>query len=274
MGQEDKPDCLSRVAGRQSLIRVLAAAGYGSRQTCAGIVRGGRVAVKGRTVRDVQARADPFRDDLTVDGQPLPLDAACRYLVLYKPYDVLCSFTDPEFERGAGERRPTLAQYVKVSGVYPAGRLDLDSEGLLLLTSDGWLSHRLTHPRYEHPKEYWVQVERTPDAEALAALRQGVVVKGRRTAPAQVELLGAPPELPPRSQPIRYRKTVPTCWLSIVLTEGRKRQVRRMTAAVGHPTLRLVRVRIGPLALGNLQPGQWRDLSAGELSALRHMLRG
>jgi 23S rRNA pseudouridine2457 synthase len=273
MGQDGKPDCLSRVAGRQSLIRVLAAAGYGSRQTCAGIVRGGRVAVKGRIVRDVQARADPFRDKLTVDGQPLPLNAACRYLLVYKPYGVLCSFTDPEYERGGEERRPTLADLVDVPGVYPAGRLDLDSEGLLLLTSDGWLIHRLTHPSYRHPKEYWVQVERRPDAEALAALRRGVIIKGRRTAPAQVNLLAAKPDLPPRAPPIRYRKTVPTCWLSIVLTEGRKRQVRRMTAAVGHPTLRLVRVAIGPLGLGSLQPGQWRGVSPDELLALRNMLR-
>jgi 23S rRNA pseudouridine2457 synthase len=274
MGPEGKPDCLSRVAGRQSLVRVLAAAGYGSRQACAGMVRGGRVAVKGRTVRDLQARADPFQDELTVDGQPLPLDAACRYLLLHKPYGVLCSFTDPDYERGEGEPRPTLADYVAVPDVYPAGRLDLDSEGLLLLTSDGWLIHRLTHPRYRHPKEYWVQVERKPDAEALAALRRGVVIKGRRTAPAQATLLPAKPDPPPRIPPIRYRKTVPTCWLSIVLTEGRKRQVRRMTAAVGHPTLRLIRVSLGPLELGSLQPGQWRGLSPDEVSALRAMVRG
>jgi 23S rRNA pseudouridine2457 synthase len=162
---------------------------------------------------------------------------------------------------------------VEVPGVYAAGRLDLDSEGLLLLTSDGWLIHRLSHPRYEHPKVYLAQVERVPNAEALYALRRGVMVKGRRTAPAQAELLTDEPQLPPRPVPIRYRESVPTAWLRLVLTEGRKRQVRRMTAAVGHPTLRLVRVGIGPLELGNLEPGSWRDLTPGELQAIRNMLR-
>jgi 23S rRNA pseudouridine2457 synthase len=231
------------------------------------MVRGGRVAVNGRTVRDLQAQADPFRDRIALDGEPLPLDRACRYLLLNKPYGVLCAFTDPE-------GRSTLADYVPVPGVYAAGRLDMDSEGLVVLTNDGWLIHRLSHPRYEHPKIYLVQVERVPDAEALQTLRQGVVVKGRRTAPARAALLRPAPDLPPRSEPIRYRKSVPTAWLRLVLTEGRKRQVRHMTAAVGHPTLRLVRVGIGPLELGELQPGEWRDLGPGELDALRAMLRG
>jgi 23S rRNA pseudouridine2457 synthase len=143
---------------------------------------------------------------------------------------------------------------------------------LLLLTSDGWLIHRLGHPRYRHPKTYLVQVERIPESGALQALRQGVVIKGRMTARARVQLLGSVPDLPPRSKPVRYRKTVPTAWLRLVLTEGRKRQVRRMTAAVGHPTLRLVRVGIGPLELGNLAPGDCRELEAEELAALRDML--
>ena len=230
------------------------------------MVRGGRVALNGSVVRNPQVRADPFRDQITLDGHPLPLENRCRYLLLNKPYDVLCAFTDPE-------GRPTLADYVDVPDVYAAGRLDLDSEGLLLLTSDGWLIHRLSHPRYGHPKTYLVQVERIPAAEALAALQRGVMVKGRRTAPAQVELLLEEPELPPRPVPIRYRKSVPTRWLRLVLTEGRKRQVRRMTAAVGHPALRLVRVGIGPLELGSLQPGAWRDLTPGELQSLRTMVR-
>jgi 23S rRNA pseudouridine2457 synthase len=225
------------------------------------MVRGGRVAVNGRITRDLQARADPFRDRITLDETPLTLTNVCRYLLLNKPYGVLCAFTDPE-------GRTTLADYVDVPGVYAAGRLDWDSEGLVLLTNDGWLIHRLTHPRYQHPKTYLAQVERIPDAPALAALRQGVVVKGRRTAPARVKLLPTAPELPPRAKPIRYRKNVPTAWLRLVLTEGRKRQVRRMTAAVGYPTLRLVRVSIGPLELGDLQPGQWRDLSLTELDTL------
>jgi 23S rRNA pseudouridine2457 synthase len=267
-------DCLSKVTGRQQIIRVLAAAGMGPRIKCAGMVRGGRVAINDRVVRDLEARADPFRDQITLDGEPLPLDNACHYLLLNKPYGVLCAFTDPDRERGeSSERRSTLADFVDVPGVYAAGRLDFDSEGLLLLTNDGWLIHRLGHPRYQHPKTYLVQVEGIPDTEALAALRKGVPVKGQKTAPTRVELLSQPPELPPRAKPIRYRKSVPTAWLRLVLTEGRKRQVRHMTAAVGYPTLRLVRVGIGPLEVGDLQPGKWRDLKPGELDALRTMLR-
>ncbi len=273
MSEEPKRGCLSRVAGRQPLLLVLEAAGTGSRSRCAGMVRGGRVAINGRVVRDLQARADPFRDQVTLDDHPLPLENACRYLLLNKPYGVLCSFTDPEYEKGEEDRRPTLADYVDVPGVYPAGRLDFDSEGLVLLTGDGWLIHRLAHPHYQHPKTYLVQVERIPDAEALATLRRGVAVKGQRTAPAEVEHLAVGPDLFPRSKPIRARKAVPTAWLRIVLTEGRKRQVRHMTAAVGHPTLRLVRVGIGPLEVGTLQPGEWRDVTPGELDALRERLR-
>jgi 23S rRNA pseudouridine2457 synthase len=224
------------------------------------------VIVNGQAVRNPQSRADPFRDQILLDGRALSLDNACRYLVLNKPYGVLCAFTDPD-------GRPTLADFVDLPGVYSAGRLDLDSEGLLLLTSDGWLIHRLGHPRYRHPKTYLAQVERVPNADALEALRQGVMVKGRRTAPARVELVSEEPQLPPRPVPIRHRKNVPTAWLRLVLTEGRKRQVRRMTAAVGHPTLRLVRVGIGPLTLGDLKPGSWRDLTAEDLGALRTMLR-
>jgi 23S rRNA pseudouridine2457 synthase len=270
---ESKIDCLSRLAGRQSIVRVLAAAGAGLPLQCSGMVRGGRVAVNGRVLRDPEARADPFRDRITLDDEPLPLDRACRYLLLNKPYGVLCSFTDPEHERGEAARRPTLADYVDVPGVYAAGRLDFDSEGLLLLTGDGWLIHRLGHPRYRHPKTYLVQVEGEAGSEALAALRRGVKVKGQKTAPAGAGLLSQPPDLPPRSKPIRYREAVPTTWLRLVLTEGRKREVRHMTAAVGHPTLRLVRVGLGPLTLGDLQPGDWRDLTPGELDALRAMLR-
>ncbi len=266
MAEQVKQDCLSRVAGRQILLGVLAAAGLGTRAKCAGMVRGGRVAVNGHVERNLQARADPFRDQITVDDRPIPLAQTCRYVLLYKPYGVLCAFTDPE-------GRPTLADYVDVPGVYAAGRLDLDSEGLLLLTNDGWLIHRLAHPRYTHPKTYLVQVERVPADKALAALREGVLVKGRRTAPATVELLLTEPDLPPRPAPIRFRKSVPTAWLRLVLTEGRKRQVRRMTAAVGYPALRLVRVGIGPLEPKGLQPGDWRDLAPEELNALRGMLR-
>lgn len=230
------------------------------------MVRGGRAAINGQVARNPEARADPFQDRITLDGRPLDLSNACYYLLLNKPYGVLCAFTDPE-------GRPTLADFVDVPGVYAAGRLDLDSEGLLLLTNDGWLIHRLGHPRYRHPKTYLVQVEGLPTAKELVALQRGVTVKGRRTAPAQVAVLPTEPDLPPRTKPIRYRKSVPTTWLRLVLTEGRKRQVRRMTAAIEHPTLRLVRVGIGPLGIEGLQPGEWRELAAEELDALRAMLQ-
>jgi 23S rRNA pseudouridine2457 synthase len=266
MAESTERECLSRVAGSLPILRVLSAAGAGPRARCAGMVRGGRVAINGQVVRDPQARADPFRDQITLDERPLPLDNTCRYLMLNKPYGVLCAFTDPE-------GRPTLADLVDIPDVYAAGRLDLDSEGLLLLTSDGWLIHRLSHPRYEHPKTYLAQVEKVPGTEALGALRRGVMVQGRRTAPAQVELLPDEPQLPPRAVPIRYRQNVPTAWVRLVLTEGRKRQVRHMTAAVGYPTLRLVRVGLGPLKLGDLAPGAWRDLTPDELGALIAMLQ-
>jgi 23S rRNA pseudouridine2457 synthase len=184
-----------------------------------------------------------------------------RYLAFYKPYEVLTQFTD-----AAG--RATLKDFVPVPGVYPVGRLDRDSEGLLLLTDDGRLAHRLTDPRYEHPRTYLVLVERVPAPEALESLRRGIVLRDGPTRPAEVAILDQPPALPDRPVPIRFRKNVPTAWLRLVLREGRNRQVRRMTAAVGHPTLRLVRVGIGPIALGNLEPGQWRELTAAERKAL------
>jgi len=183
-----------------------------------------------------------------------------RYIALYKPYDVLCQFSDV-----AG--RTTLKGFVPIPGIYPVGRLDRDSEGLLLLTDDGQLAHRLTDPRFEHPKTYLVQVERVPDLEALRALRRGIELRDGRSRPAEVELLAEPPGLPDRSVPIRFRKHVPTAWLRLTIREGRNRQVRRMTAAVGHPTLRLVRIAIGPVALGDLASGQWRELTLDELRA-------
>jgi 23S rRNA pseudouridine2457 synthase len=184
------------------------------------------------------------------------------YLKLFKPYDVLCQFSD-----GAG--RTTLKEFVPIEGVYPVGRLDRDSEGLLILTDDGQLAHRLTDPRFEHPKTYFVQVEWIPDREDLKRLERGVELKDGRSRPAKVELLDQPPALPDRPVPIRFRKHVPTAWLRLTIREGRNRQVRRMTAAVNHPTLRLVRIAIGPVSLGELAPGQWRDLERDELMALR-----
>jgi 23S rRNA pseudouridine2457 synthase len=189
-----------------------------------------------------------------------------RTIALYKPYGVLCQFRD-------AQGRPTLAPLVPIAGVYPAGRLDMDSEGLLLLTEDGKLAHRLTDPRFEHPKTYLAQVERVPDPPALQALRNGVPLRDGITRPAQVELLDDGPALAERSIPIRFRKNVPTAWLKLSITEGRNRQVRRMTAAVGFPTLRLLRVAVGPVSLGELAPGQWRELSDQERAALEAITR-
>lgn len=253
--------CASRVAGRQYLTLLLEAAGIPVADQA---IRQGRVRVNGRLVTDLRQRADPQQDTITLDSQPLA-PRFCRYLLFYKPYAVVSHFTDP-----AG--RATLADYIPIPDVYAAGRLDYDSEGLLLLTDDGWLIHRLTDPRFGHPRTYLVQVERLPDEQALKTLRTGVSIQGRRTRPAEVELLAEPPDLPPRSTPIRSRKRVPTAWLRLTLREGQNRQVRRMTAAVGHPTLRLLRVAIGPLTLDGLTPGAWREISDRELERLRKSL--
>ena len=187
---------------------------------------------------------------------------AARALAFYKPYGVLSCFTDP-----AG--RSTLADFIRVPDVYPAGRLDYDTEGLLVLTADGALAHGITDPRHKLPKVYLVQVERVLDDAALETLRRGVLLKGRRTKPAEVEALAEAPGLPPRPVPIRFRKSVPTAWLKVTLREGQNRQVRRMAAAVGHPALRLIRVAVGPVTLGGLQPGQWRELKGAEVAGLR-----
>ena len=183
-----------------------------------------------------------------------------RHLAFHKPFDVLTQFTD---ESG----RTTLKDFIDVPGVYPVGRLDRDSEGLLLLTNDGALAHRLTDPKFAHPKTYLTQVEHIPDEASLTKLRQGVVLKDGLTRPAEVELI-EPLDLPERTTPIRFRKNVPTAWLKITIREGRNRQVRRMTAAAGFPTLRLVRVAVGAIELGTLAPGCWRDLTPEEIATL------
>ena len=172
-----------------------------------------------------------------------------------KPFNVLCQFTDR-----STPPRATLAGFGLPADVYAAGRLDYDSEGLLLLTDDGRLANRLTDPKPKQPKTYWVMVEGTPAAEQLQALRDGVVLNDGPTRPAQVRLLDPAPQLWPRNPPVRYRKNVPDAWLEITISEGRNRQVRRMTAAVGLPTLRLVRVAIGAHRLDGLAPGQWRRI--------------
>jgi 23S rRNA pseudouridine2457 synthase len=177
---------------------------------------------------------------------------------LNKPWGVLSQFTD------AGERK-TLAALLNVPGVYPAGRLDRDSEGLLLLTDDGRLQARICDPRYKLEKTYLVEVEREPDEQALQQLRAGVWIEQRKTLPAPVRRIDEPLWLWPRVPPVRFRKNVPTAWLEVKISEGRNRQVRRMCASVGHPVLRLVRTRIGPWELGKLAEGQWQDFDASLL---------
>ncbi|OYQ65612.1 pseudouridine synthase [Pseudanabaena sp. SR411] len=186
------------------------------------------------------------------------------YIVFYKPYGVLCQFTDD-----STSPRPTLKEYIDIPEVYSVGRLDFDSEGLLLLTNDGQLKHRLIDPQFEHPRTYWVQVENIPTEAALQKLRNGMTIQGYRTKPAIANLLDTEPDLPERNPPIRFRANIPTTWLELTLTEGKNRQVRKMTAAVGFPTLRLVRVAIAHLSLGDLAVGQWRNLTPAELQELR-----
>ncbi|MFN7931598.1 MAG: pseudouridine synthase [Blastocatellia bacterium] len=182
-----------------------------------------------------------------------------KVILLNKPFQVMCQFTD---ETG----RATLADYVNVPTVYAAGRLDYDSEGLVVLTNVGWLQHLIAEPRHKLPKTYLVQVERVPAAQALRQLAKGVLLKDGMTQPAEVELI-APPAIWERTPPIRFRKNVPEAWLRLTITEGRNRQVRRMTAAVGHPTLRLIRERIGTWELDGLQPGEWKDVPCPNRSA-------
>lgn len=186
-----------------------------------------------------------------------------RYIIFNKPYDVLCQFTPVH-------HRKTLADFNFPKNVYPVGRLDADSEGLLLLTDDGALAHQLIDPKYNHPRTYWAQVEKIPSLESLSLLESGVTIEGKKTKPANARLLPDVTDLPVRSKPIRFRKNVPTAWIELTLTEGRNRQVRKMTGAIGHPTLRLVRIRLLSLNLDNLQAGQWRYLTDREIFVLKH----
>ncbi len=189
-----------------------------------------------------------------------------RYYILYKPYGVLCQFTD-----SAG--RKTLADIGQFPrDVYPVGRLDFDSEGLVLLTNDGMLKNILLDPENKHPRRYLAQIEKMPDEEKLNRLREGIELKGYRTLPADVQLLTNEPDIPSRGMPIRHRKNIPTAWLKLTLHEGKNRQVRRMTAAVGHPTFRLIRISIGSLTLGNMQPGEVREMTSGEIHNLKKLL--
>lgn len=180
------------------------------------------------------------------------------YLMFNKPYGVLCQFTD---EKG----RKTLRDYIPVKDIYPVGRLDFDSEGLLLLTNDGKLNYFLSDPRHKQPKTYLAQIEGIPTPEKVKLMEEGVVIEGKKTLPAKVEILLDDPKLWAREKPIRFRKNIPTAWIKILISEGRYHQVRKMTAAVGLPCLRLVRTAIGPLELGTLKSGEYRFIKRPEL---------
>ncbi len=234
------------------LQKILARAGYGSRRSCEELIRQGRVAVNGR-VAQLGQKADPDCDRITVDGKPVETDVPRVYVAVHKPRGVLSDEGD-----GLG-RVPQARDLIPLDGhLFPVGRLDLRSEGLLLFTNDGKLAYRLTHPRYEHEKEYRVLVQGHPDEEVLEKWRQGVFLGGRRTAPAEVTVL---------------RREGDYTWLQVVLREGRKRQIRRVAAMLGFPVHRLIRVRIGPLRMGDLEPGQWRRLDGAEVKALRSAAR-
>lgn len=200
-----------------------------------------------------------------------------HYILFYKPYGVLCQFTD----NNGDTPRKTLKDYLNIPEIYSVGRLDYDSEGLLLLTNNGRLQHRLAHRQFAHPRTYWVQVEGIPEEKDLHPLHRGMSIQDYQTRPAIAKKLEPEPELPPRDPPIRYRKNIPTCWLEITLTEGRNRQVRRMTAAIGFPTLRLVRTAIAigkdkhspQLSLNGLVPGQWRELERLERQQIETLLK-
>ncbi|AFZ54329.1 pseudouridine synthase [Cyanobacterium aponinum UTEX 3222] len=196
-----------------------------------------------------------------------------KYILFYKPYNVLCQFTDDSPHKN---QRQTLKDYINIPHIYSVGRLDLDSEGLLLLTNNPRVKHRLCEPSFAHPRTYWAQVENIPTAESLKQLEEGVIIKGKKTKKATASMLKSEPELPPRNPPIRYRQNIPTAWLELTLTEGRNRQVRRMTAAVGYPTLRLIRVKIGitqqlSLTLEGLNVGEYRELTTSEIKILDNL---
>jgi 23S rRNA pseudouridine2457 synthase len=217
-----------------------------------------RVPAIDRTARRSGAARNCLYTALFARGSPgyisPPLDAMERLILFNKPYQVLCQFTD-----SAG--RATLADYIPIRDIYPAGRLDYDSEGLVALTNAGRLQHKISDPRHKLPKTYWVQVEGIPSWEALRQLEKSVRLNDGMTLPANARILDPAPNVWPRVPPIRERKQIPTTWIALTLREGRNRQVRRMTAAVGHPTLRLIRVAIGSWQLGSLPPGEWREVA-------------
>lgn len=248
----------------ERLQKILAGAGVASRRASEELIVAGRVTVNGHTVTELGTKVDPDVVQIAVDGKPVMLPKRHVYLKMHKPRGVLSDIG------GDTQGRQSVADLLppEMRRLFPVGRLDLNSEGLILLTDDGDLAHKLTHPRYEHPKTYYVLVADRPPASGLDQLRQGVELSEGKTAPADVRVV---PTLP---QGIRLAAG-PTSgvWLEIVLREGKKRQIRHMTAAIGFPTLRLVRWAIGPLLLGDLKAGQSVPLTRGEVASLRNALR-
>ena len=233
------------------LQKILSHAGISSRRAAETLIAEGRVTVNGKTVREMGTKADPARDDIRVDGRRVKGPERLRYILLYKPPGFVTTRSDPQRRRTVMDLISGVREYV-----YPVGRLDFDTEGLLLLTNDGDLAATLTHPRHEVERTYEAHVAGVPDEDAVDRLRRGIPLDGRRTQPADVLLLNKRPH---------DREGI----LLITLREGRNRQVRRMLEAVGHPVRRLRRTRIGPLSDRRLKPGEWRDLTAKEVAALR-----
>jgi 23S rRNA pseudouridine2605 synthase len=236
----------------ERLQKILAAAGYGSRRSCEDLIIAGRVSVNGQSAH-LGSKADIQKDQIMLDGKLIKLPEAFQYIALYKPRGVLSSVTAPD-------PRPTVRNLIPLEGtLYPVGRLDVDSEGLVLLTNDGELANQLTHPRYGHEKEYRVLVARHPDEKQLIAWRHGVVLEnGDRRSSAQVEV-----------ESYSGKGT----WMRVIMKEGRKRQIRDTCRQIGLPVVSIVRVRIGSLRLGNLKPGQWKYLTISEIEALKKPLK-
>lgn len=234
---------------QERLQKLLAQAGYGSRRACEVFISEGRVRVNGK-VAVLGQKADPAVDAITLDGKPISKRETLTYIALYKPRNVLSAVEGQD-------NRPTVRDLIPLEGhLFPVGRLDLDSEGLILMTNDGELANRLTHPRYGHEKEYRVLLARRPDEKQLEAWRKGVVLAdGDRTAPADVRLLSVSGK---------------GAWIRVVMGEGKKRQIREVGRRLGLPVVRIIRLRIGTLKLGNLKPRQWRYLTEDEVASLRN----
>jgi pseudouridine synthase len=248
----------------ERLHKIMAAAGVASRRACEQLILAGKVKVNGQTVTELGVKVDPALTHISVDGKPLRRHQRHVYLKLHKPRGVLGDIgDDPEDRQSVSDLLPN-----ELRRVFPVGRLDYNSEGLILLTDDGDLAHQLTHPRFQHPKTYYVLVAEQPGESALMHFRRGIDLPEGRTAPASIRVVH---RLPAGIQlSVGLTRGV---WLEVLLREGKKRQIRHMTAAIGHPTLRLVRWAIGPLTLGNLKPGVTAPLTRREVGDLREMVR-